>query len=242
MKIFVISHKNFTMPVESPLYCGLMVGGNCGEEHWYLRDNTGDQISDKNRIYNELTGVYWIWQNVQENIVGICHYRRLFVTPAGKVFNLLFHKQNNFLKEHCIVKILSKYDMVVHNKTYFTKSNREQFCESLPSAYLAAAETVIASVCPEYLESYRIVMDRKYAHLLNMCIAKKEVFDEYCQWLFSILFQTEEYLQKNTPELKLDRSLGMIGERLLDVWILQNQIRIKECFTVNTERIDWKVW
>lgn len=242
MKIFVISHKEFIMPVKNSLYCGLMVGKKDEQGQSYLYDSTGDHISDRNSKYNELTGVYWIWKNVQEDIVGICHYRRFFVTLSGKSANLLFHKRTGFLTETDINRLLANHDMVVHNKTYFGTSNQKQFCKNLSPLYLEAAEAVISEKYPDYLESYRTVMNRKYAHLLNMCIVRKGLFDEYCQWLFPILFQTEEYLQKNAPALKSDRSLGMIGERLLDVWILKNQITVKECFTVNTERVDWRMW
>lgn len=242
MKIYVISHKSFNMPVQDPLYRCLAVGEKKDAVKGALRDDTGTHISDKNSKYNELTGMYWIWKNAPEDIVGICHYRRFFVTAEGKLKNLLFHKTCGLLDEKDIRNTLAQYDMIVHNKTYFKECNEKQFCKNLHPVFLQAAQKAIAALTPDYSEAFRQVMQRRYAHLLNMCIADKTVFDAYCQWLFPILFWSEEYLEKEHPELETDRALGMIGERLLDVWILKNQIRIREYFTVNTERVDWKLW
>lgn len=46
-------------------------------------DNTGDHISEKNRSFNEMTGLYWAWKNLEElgnpDYVGFTHYRRQFI-------------------------------------------------------------------------------------------------------------------------------------------------------------------
>lgn len=243
MKIFIISHKLIDVIVDQPIYELLLVGQAVNlKDNRYYYDDQGINISQKNEMYNELTGVYWAWKNIDTDIIGICHYRRYFVSPLGKIVNLLFHKNTNFLREKNIRKILQKFQVITHNKTYFMNSNKEQFCASVNPIFLKVTENVIAEICPEYLNAFRQVLERKYAHLLNMIIAKKHIFDKYCEWLFSILFRVEEELVRIYPEIDLSRSIGMIGERLLDVWLIYNEVKLKECFTINTERIDWKVW
>lgn len=243
MKIYVISHKEFCMPTNNPIYQPLLVGNIeriPGKE--YCFDHTGDHISEKNCIYNELTGMYWVWKNVQEDVVGICHYRRYFVSPMGKVENLLSGKQDHFLDGESIQKLLGSAKMIVHNKTFFRENNRIQFSEGVNPYFWDIMEQEMLSMYPDYIPALQITASRKYAHLLNMMIAKKDTYDRYCEWLFPLLFRIEEQLKKNAEITDLSRSMGMIGERLLDVWLLKNRIKIKECFSINTERKDWKAW
>lgn len=48
----------------------------------YIGDDTGDNITQKNKNYCELTAMYWIWKYDSSKIVGLCHYRRYFTVSA----------------------------------------------------------------------------------------------------------------------------------------------------------------
>ena len=79
IKIFTMTHKKFQEP-ENGIYVPLHVGKANAENLGYLGDDTGDSISRWNNFYGELTGVYWVWKNeVDADIIGICHYRRFFL-------------------------------------------------------------------------------------------------------------------------------------------------------------------
>lgn len=243
MKIYIIAHKKFTPVIEDDIHRPLQVGAALHElisEAWQ-QDNQGDNISDKNLSYNELTGLYWIWKNSDEDIIGLCHYRRYFVTPLGKLLNLLFNKKTMFLSEKRIEKYLLHHDLIVHNKTIFLNGNKAQFhkTQKYPNDVDLLGE-IISSNYSEYLPSYYNVMKKKSCHLLNMVIMKKELLDSYCTWLFSILSDVENSLISN-GETDFDRRLGMLGERMLDIWLDKNKLKIKECFSINTERKDWKL-
>ena len=76
--MFICAHKPFTPP-EGDMYVPLQVGSALGEDLGMTRDDSGDNISTRNKSFCELTGIYWIWKNVTCDIAGICHYRRYFV-------------------------------------------------------------------------------------------------------------------------------------------------------------------
>ena len=80
MKIYVLTHKKFDYE-KNDLYEPLLNGSALlNEDFGYTRDDTGDNISNLNPYYAELTGEYWAWKNSNVDIIGFCHYRRYFVT------------------------------------------------------------------------------------------------------------------------------------------------------------------
>lgn len=244
MKIYIIAHKQFNNPVADEIYQPLQVGAALHEEidSAWEKDNTGDHISEKNLSYNELTGLYWIWKNSEEDIVGLCHYRRYFVKGTGKIKNLIFGKNEDFLKREEIDRILSKNDLIVHNKTYFMQGCRKQYLDTqkYPND-IKVLRKVLKKYYPEYVAAYDKVMKGRKCHLLNMMIGRKNVVDNYCEWLFDVLFKVEKYLLAS-GETGFERRMGMLGERMLDIWIVRNNIKVKEMYSVNTERKDWKIW
>lgn len=241
MKLYILTHKNFHIPEQLPeVYFPLQVGALFHRLPGIPGDHTGENISSRNALYNELTGLYWIWKNCSEDIIGLCHYRRYFVTPLGKAKNLLFGKQENFLTEPLIRKYLHHYDILVHNRTFFPQGVYRQLIDTENITAVKILEKSIYASGTKYLAAFHQVLQQRHIHLLNMFIAPKQVLDSYSEWLFPVLFRTEQMLRNSAPDVLKPRTMGMLGERLLDVWIIANNIKVKECFSINTERIDWK--
>lgn len=94
--IYMITHKSVDYIPNgiTPLF----VGDGTNEDS-YIRDNIGDNISNKNKNYCELTALYWMWKNSNADILGLCHYRRFF----GK-------NEKDILGSHSekIIKLLKK--------------------------------------------------------------------------------------------------------------------------------------
>ena len=80
MEIYVIAHKDFSRKYIDGIRKVLLVGANRNQPGSYdYKDNCGnDNISDKNKNFCELTGLYWIWKHSHADIVGLEHYRRYF--------------------------------------------------------------------------------------------------------------------------------------------------------------------
>ena len=87
--IYIITHKKFKSIIEDQVHYKILhVGSNDDYYDYYLKDNTGDNISKKNPNYCELTGQYWIWKNVDssaDEITGLIHYRRYFTDRLSDV-------------------------------------------------------------------------------------------------------------------------------------------------------------
>lgn len=72
-KIFVAAHKPFTPP-EDELYVPIQVNASQSGLFSTVTDHTGDNISDKNYLYGELTALYWIWKSeTSASHLGLCH-------------------------------------------------------------------------------------------------------------------------------------------------------------------------
>ena len=75
--IVVATHKPYRMPSD-PCYLPLHVGRAGKEDIGFSGDDTGENISQKNPFYCELTGLYWLWRNVDSDYKGLVHYLRHF--------------------------------------------------------------------------------------------------------------------------------------------------------------------
>ena len=71
-------------------------------------------------------------------------------------------------------------------------------------------------------------MRRKCEHLFNMFIMKHDLFCQYCEWMFPILKELEEYYDLKNMDPFQARLIGRVSERLLDVWVMKNQFNYKE--------------
>ena len=100
VKILVCYHKPDVLvkdDVFTPIHVGRALARQRAKEgdknfEWMLEntigDDTGDNISNKNMSFNELTAVYWAWKNYDKlgnpDYIGLCHYRRYFLFRKSK--------------------------------------------------------------------------------------------------------------------------------------------------------------
>ncbi|MBR2027910.1 MAG: DUF4422 domain-containing protein [Oscillospiraceae bacterium] len=239
IKIIVATHKPYRMP-QDKIYMPLQAGrAICSAEiDGVAGDNTGDNISEKNKNYCELTCLYWAWKNLDADYVGLCHYRRHFAMRRGgdKWANIA---DSNFLEN----KLLA-YDAVLPKKrNYFIETTYQQYVHAHNKQDLDKTEEILSEVYPQYMPAYKRVMDDTKGHRFNMMIMKKDIFDSYCEWLFDILFRLEEKLDISGYSDYDKRVFGFVSERLLDVWLetAESQMKIKytELSVVNMEKQNW---
>lgn len=224
MAVYIAAHKAF-QPVDTAGYIPLQVGAASGADLPYTKDNTGDHISEKNPHFCELTGLYWIRNNTQDAYKGLVHYRRYFM-QRGQV-----------LTEEAIERLLADSDIILPPQEILRESAWQEFClHSGHEQDLKLLRQAVETVDAAYLPSFDKVMAGNRLHLFNMLIARREIFDAYCDWLFAVLFELEKHVDMTGYTPYEQRLYGFLSERLLNVWVAHNDLRVCTVKVKNTQQ------
>lgn len=219
VKIFAMTHKEFEVP-DDPMYVPLHVGhAKALKDFGYVGDDTGDNISDLNCYYAELSGVYWVWKNFHTaDYVGVCHYRRFLTDENGYAFTQKEYEE-----------ILGKYDIVTTKQLELPNSYRYGFGAHHNVEMLDEAGKIIKERHPQFYDTYVSLVNQNKTYFGNMMVAKKDVYDEYCAWLFDIFFELQKRIDLTFADDYHKRVFGFISEFLLYVWVTAKRLRAYEC-------------
>ena len=213
LKIFVACHKPgavFQDDVYIPIHVGRTVS-ECKEAMLgMMGDDTGDHISEKNPRYCELTAQYWAWKNLHDvDYIGFCHYRRFFNAPISEAY---------------VADTLRGKD-VIALKMVYPFSMYLEFMRFISMEHLVIMQMVIKKKYPEYEQTLINYLRGNVLYPKNMFICKKELFDQYAEWLFDILFECEKHM-KPMPYARLERSLAYMGEYLMPLYMMHHHKRM----------------
>lgn len=222
-KIFIISHQNTTIcPSEHfpILYVGSNVSSQEKQDNVYL-DNSGDNISNENDVFNEMSGIYWAWKHYDEigdpDYVGFMHYRRLFLFKESKYAYFVsqaleqdISKQigyNENLLQDVDFILPTPYKRACVQKSYEIAHHKED---------IPLALEIIKELYPQDLNIANEYFRGQSIYFNNMFIFKKEQFFEYCNWIFPILFAFKERSEFKTDRLFISEMLtGIFFRKLL---------------------------
>ncbi|MGN9222837.1 DUF4422 domain-containing protein [Coprococcus comes] len=246
VKIVVATHKKYIMPTDS-MYVPIHVGAEGKKDSngnkldlGYIKDNTGNNISKKNASFCELTGLYWAWKNLDADFVGLVHYRRHFSMNHKKGFEYVLAYEE--LKPY-----LDKVKVFVPKKQkYYIESLYSHYAHTHYASHLDETRIIIEEKYPEYLEAFDRVIKHTYGFMFNMMIMRKELLEDYCSWLFDILFALEKRIGVSELSTFQGRFYGRVSEIIFNVWIDQKlqigelkQNEIMEIPYVYMEKINW---
>ena len=219
VRIYAMTHKKFDVPSD-PMYQPLHVGRACAEDLGYLGDNTGENISHLNCYYSELTGLYWLWKNCKDvDYIGTCHYRRFFINEQEKVFT----KQEYEI-------LLKNYDIITTKRVILNNSYHFGFSANHNVAVLDMTGEVIKDLYPSYYDTFIDRVHENETYFGNMLVTSKTIYDNYCEWLFTVFEEVSKRINLDTDEDAYHkRVLGFISEFLLLVWIQVNELTVCEC-------------
>lgn len=234
IKILVAYHKDSPI-VKTDCLIPIQVGRSLAKEKLdMIGDDTGDNISSKNPNYCELTALYWAWKNQDKldnpDYLGLFHYRRLFdFNDCDEPFFYDFSKKtcDKFgWNDEKIIKYCQNYDIIsapivdVHPpfKENKTISVKKLYKISHRLSDLKTTIKIIKEKYPEYYQTTKDYINSKKSSYFNMSIMKKEIFNDYCNWLFDILFEVEKRITIPSDPYQ-SRVFGFLGERLLNIYI-----------------------
>lgn len=176
-------------------------------------DDTGENISEKNANYCELTALYWLWKNKLEKAetenaeyYGLAHYRRSLDITDKDLFRLKANRVDAVLP----FPTLHEPDISEHHERYVSESDWQTMKRAL------------AELHPEYAQALPYFFSQPYFYNCNLILARKQVLADYCAWLFPVLARVEEL---STPKAwqRRDRYIGYLGENLMTLYFLYHR-------------------
>jgi len=216
MAVYMATHVAFSkLPYD---YIVPIFLGNSAQKNSYsgVTDRTGINIADKNHIYSELTALYWIWKNTDDDFVGLCHYRRFFEVTESEIHT-----------------VLSKNQVILPRAQRLRSRVDQQFIRVHSEEIWKHALDILYQKYPEYVSSGKQIFSDNRLYRYNMFIAGREFVENYCSFVFDVLFELEQVIGSLPLDVYQQRYAGFVSERLLTLYILGNNIPKVETRVIN---------
>ena len=222
-----------------------------------IGDDTGENISDRNSSYNEMTSLYWAWKNYDKlgnpDYVGLMHYRRHFVWRENEtiVYNIENFNEATYLDEinyspEKAKKMLDGCDFVTHIGKVMNVY--QHYIENHKKEDLDLAVKIMLEKYPQYKDVTERYFAQDYSNFCNMFIFNKKIFFEYCEWIFDILEEFENRVDTSEKRFFISERLTGIfianlmenkklKYRVLPISFIEDPIRIPIAMPVNKETV-----
>ena len=260
IKILVSYHKPAKL-IRDDVWTPIKIGScpNWDPEN-LIEDSDGENISNLNDSYNELTAIYWAWKNFDKlgnpDFIGFCHYRRIPIflqdlKRAGNSFtvDVLFDNIDSLFdsikySRQGLEKLLSNYQCL--SGSFFDKkySVREQYKKASSKGEhvyedLLDAENIVKEHFPEYGTAADKYLSGNKQYCGNIFVLRKDLFFRYCEFIFGVIeifLSRHDFSQRPAWLRRL-----FISERLTGIFITRlkekgyNVLDLPVGFIVNTE-------
>ena len=238
IKIAVACHKPAELP-NNNLFMPVQVGAkNAAKRLEGLDyDDSGDNISDKNSSYCELTAQYWEWKNVKADYYGLCHYRRFLCFKNVKAKRDLRNQivasiasAESFSRyglddEDGMRKIIEGNDVVIGEEQYVPRLYTPHGNQRTAYEHWVAHDRalimkkdldlmlkILSDVNKEVGAAAKEYLNSKNFLGFNCFVLKKPLFDELCEIEFETLRRLEEKVDISDYCQQLSRIYGFMGE------------------------------
>lgn len=220
--LYTVTHDNpISITLENEI--AIQVGAaQSSHKICQVTDDTGENISAKNARYCELTALYWIWKNDTHTIVGLNHYRRKFRITSDS-----------------IIQKLNSFDVIVPKPYYFRESLDKEYSKAHIRGDWNRLMEILINNNPDSKDIINATFSSNKLYPYNMFIASKGFLNEYCQWLFPILFSLEDQIDFFDKDAYQTRIMGFVSERLFTLYLALKKISYYECPVMIPEKSDF---
>lgn len=186
-----------------------------------IGDDTGENISDRNDSYNEMTAIYWAWKNYEQlgnpDYIGLMHYRRHFIfddtlKDVINIRNLHEEAYLDFLNysEDAISDFVDGYDFIPH--IGHVHNVYDHYIQNQRKEDIDLANDIVLELYPEYEKTIKDYYAGTDSNFCNMCIFSKDLFFRYCEWIFPILQEFEN-------RVDMSQKRFFISERMTGLFV-----------------------
>lgn len=268
LKIFVVYYKPAPLiktEIFEPIQAGRAIadtpsrqGTFTAEEIKWLNanmigDNTGENISELNRYFAEITALYWIWKNTDSPFIGMFQYRRFLSLnnnahypyvefPSMRFRHLGLKHLETFtkpflhdleLEKKYILPWFATHDILVSEPIKL--NTYQHYKDEHHISDLDAALNIIKQKYPEMYDfAQQILHSNEGFYPSNLFITRRKILNQYAEWLFSILLPLYDELKEDIAIRNTEQKLALayLSERLFTVYFRYqaktNNLRIKE--------------
>lgn len=190
----------------------------CSERVADVLDCEGAHISEKNGNYSELTALYWVWKN--------CLSKQMFGNNRGEYYGLCHYRRILELSDDDVLRFVDNgVDVVLPYPMPYEPNIEEHHRRYLKNQDWNALLLALEELSPQYAACFPDILAQQYFYNYNIMIARKEVLNAYCSWLFPILERVEE-LSIPKGDDRSDRYIGYMGETLATLYFMANKDRL----------------
>ena len=253
VKVLISCHKESDV-IRSECFVPVQVGTALAGRELpdMLHDNEGENISELNPMYCELTAQYWAWKNLDLDYYGFCHYRRYFnlsdrmykEDPYGNIIEEYIDKytaKKYAWNDDAVRALTSDYDIIITERKDISaspwrfKSSYEHYKKApllLEKDYQMMLD-IIDEKYPEYSDDAHKFAEGSVTCFCNMYILRKDLFFSYCEWMFDVLKEFCARTDMTHYSTEALRTPGHLSERLFNIYLnhllaAKPELRLKE--------------
>ncbi len=171
-----------------------------------ITDEGADSLSMQNSLYCELSASYYIWKQNTYDITGLFHYRRIL----------------NITEEQLHLLEIRKVDVILPLPFVCYPDASGQYGRYLMPEDIRAMRGVLQECEAGNMSEIEAILQSPYLYNYNMLIARREVFNDYCGWIFPLLIEIADRCEKEDRK-RLPRYVGRIGEVLTSLYFMMNK-------------------